>query len=157
MLTFVCTYFLYKHLAGISSVGERLPMGLELVETEAETHQWPQWQAVAPHVCFTWLLRVSLSISQPLHRFPQYQFPEPAVADTRTPKSCKDWWLKMQFSAVKQSSCCSRMGNSSGQISLCLVLSYKSCFGNEKTVCHDQNNTVVYFFKMKPAGKCQGS
>lgn len=69
-----------------------------------------------------------LSISQPLHRFPQHQFPEPAVADARAPKSCKDWWLKMQFSAVKRSRCCSRLGSTSGQVPLCLGVFLKILF-----------------------------
>jgi len=98
MLTFISTYFLFNHLAGISSSGVGLAMVLELVETEAESilrhirvrngKLWHHTRVLHGR------LEISLPISQLLHRFLQLlhrsQFLRAVVADARALTSCKD-------------------------------------------------------------------
>lgn len=92
MLTF--TYFLFKHLVGVSSVGERLPMVLELIEKEAEPvlkHIHVHNDKLRPQMCVLHgCLEFSLSAFQLLSRFPRNQFLRAVVADAIALKSCKD-------------------------------------------------------------------
>lgn len=78
-LAFVSTYFLFKHLVGKSSMLESLPMVLELMEREAEPilrHVRVRNDKLWPWMCVLHgRLEFSLSVSQPLLRFPRNQFP----------------------------------------------------------------------------------
>lgn len=91
----ICPHLLSLQACGWNKLcEERLPMVLELMETEAEpilrrvhVHNDKLWsQACVLHGC----LAFALSISQLLHRFARNWFPRSVVADTRALKSCKD-------------------------------------------------------------------
>lgn len=100
------TSFLLEHLVGIGSVGERLPAVLELMETDAE----PVWRHIrvhsdklGPQLCvLRRRLEFSLSISQPLRRFPRNQVPRAVVADARAPKSCEESSWKRGFQLLSR-------------------------------------------------------
>lgn len=100
------TSFLLEQLVGIGSVGERLPVVLELMEADAEPvlrHVHVHSDKLEPQLCvLRRRLEFSLSISQPLRRFPRNQFPRAVVADARAPKSCRESSRKRGFQLLSR-------------------------------------------------------